>query len=46
LTQREHKHGEWQREREKQALHQAGSLMRLWIPGPYDHDLSFAKADA
>ena len=26
-------------EREKQAAHQAGSLIQGWIPGPWDHDL-------
>ena len=29
-----------QREREKQALHQAGRPMQGSFPGPWDHDLS------
>ena len=35
---REYKQGEQQREREKQALHWAGSLMWGSIPGPWDYD--------
>ena len=37
---REHKQGEQQREREKQAPHWAKSPMRDSIPGPWNHDLS------
>ena len=41
-SEREHKQEERQREREreKQTPHRAGSLIRGWIPGPLDHDLS------
>ena len=37
---REHKWGEQQREREKQAPHRAGSLTQGFIPGPWGHDPS------
>ena len=37
---REHKHGELQREREKQTPCWAGSPMWCSIPGPWDHNLN------
>ena len=38
---REHKQGEW--EREKQASRGAGNLMQGLIPGPWDHDPSWRQ---
>ena len=40
---REYKQREGWKEIEKQAPHWAGSLMWGWIPGPWDHDLSWSR---
>lgn len=39
----EQNQGEWQREREKQTPHRAGSLTQGSIPGPWDHELSWKQ---
>ena len=43
LLEREHKQGEWQRQREKQAPCWAGNPMWGLIPGPWDHNLSLRQ---